>query len=860
MIVILKRLLWSLIYISLLLTSPFFSKVAKAQTITLDQTTESTLVIDSGQQQFSVEAGTIRNDSLFHSFDTFSPESWSVVFDLSDSTYNHINTVVGRVTGQQQTLLNGTLQLLGGNRPDLFFINPAGIIFGPSANLQLPGSFLASTAESISFGDYRFSAVDASAVSLLSISVPTGLQIGSQSQSITYQGPGHSIAVADHPLFSPYVASQPPSGLIVQPGETLALAGNEIKSTGGMLTAPGGRIELLSLNQGEVDVVSTSTGFSLSPSVPNDISENGFSDIDLDLRSLVDVSGLIGGLAGAIDLAGKDIHLSDGSLILAQNRGLFPGGDIVITATDSLRLDGQLTLGAMTSSIISSIVPFVPIPPDTTEFGSAGDITVRSPQVVVVDGSSLGSRTFGLGASGVVTVESNDLVVSGYADGAPGIFSRLGTYTVGSGQSNDLIIDAERLTITEGGFVGSNTAFANGRGGNVEIVASDILVDGTTPTGELSLISATTVVGNGNAGNLTIFTDQLTVRDGGSILTSSFTDGSAGNIEITATGQVHISDQLSDLRGSSISSGVVLASLIYQQVLGADQIPMGDAGQVSITARRLQIDEGGAVSVANLGTGEAGMLTARSQETILNGGDISAITASGQGGNISLTTDSLRTRDGSLIQATSLGAGDGGNIAIQSPFIIGRENSDIVANAADGRGGNINIITRGIFGLQFRSRLTPQSDITASSKLGIDGTVKIENAGLDADSGLVALPTYFSNVDNQVIASCSGNGSNQFVASGRGGLMSNPAERLEATRPWRDIRAVANILQSAPANTLSSARVSPSSDTVLQSAIAEAVHWQRNSQNEVELIAAGAAELPTTQCLEPESHQLSQTG
>lgn len=173
-----------------------------------------------------------------------------------------------------------------------------------------------------------------------------------------------------------------------------------------------------------------------------------------------------------------------------------------------------------------------------------------SPQVTVVDGSSLGRRTFGPGSSGVVTVESNDLVVSGHADVEPGIFSRLGSYTVGAGQSNDLVVDTEHLTITEGGFVGSNTAFASGRGGNVEIVASDILVDGTTPTGELSLISATTVVGKGSAGNLTIFTDQLTVRNGGSILTSSFTDGSAGDIEVTATGQVHVSGQLLGLRGS----------------------------------------------------------------------------------------------------------------------------------------------------------------------------------------------------------------------------------------------------------------------------------------------------------------------
>ncbi|MEL6602247.1 MAG: filamentous hemagglutinin N-terminal domain-containing protein [Cyanobacteria bacterium J06614_10] len=836
-----------------------FASRAKAQShssaspsaplVSTDNSLNTTVTGNSAQQQFVVTGGTINGQSLFHSFETFSPDAWSVLFDLDGSAYTDIDLIINRVTGQHPSTINGILEIKGGNSPDLLLVNPTGIVFGPNAELSLPSSFLASTAEQLLFGDVSLETTSATDLPpLLSISVPTGLQMTPQSGQITQIGNGHELAVQDesNPVFSPYVfpATQANLGLAVETGKTLSFVGNGIAVVGGILNAPAGHINLSSISSGEV---SLSQGGQVShrPLTPTDIA---FNDILLSQRALADTSSPSVATENAILMQGQNIVLDDGSVVRSQSEGAASAGDITVTATSSLQLYGQLTPGLIVSSISA----------DTVGPGDSGTVSVTAPKISLYDGSLLGSRSFSPGEGGTVTIHSDELVVEGYAAIAPNLFTHAGSFTVGTGKAGDVTVQAnQQLSVTEGGYVGSSTLFSSGDGGHVHVEASDILVDGSTPSGVLSLIAASAIAGNGSSGNLTVVTERLSVTNSGGVISSSFTDGSAGNIDIAATDWIRIGGQIPEVRESTISSGVTLAPPIYQQFLGNSQTPTGHAGAVDITTGRLFIDEGGALNVANLGTGQAGALDAKAQSIVLNGGDISAVTVSGQGGNIILDTQTLRSHQGSLIQATSLGTGDGGNIEIDAQFVIGRENSDIIANAADGRGGNINITTQGIFGLQFRSQLTPQSDITASSKLGIDGTVQIENSGLNANSGLVSLPSYFSDVDNEVTASCSGDGNNQFVASGRGGLTLNPAEQLGATRPWQDFRAVGNILQSASADTLAPAQVSLSSDTVLPSAIAEAVHWQRNSQNEVELIATGAAELPTPHCLERESHGLS---
>jgi len=132
------------------------------------------------------------------------------------------------------------------------------------------------------------------------------------------------------------------------------------------------------------------------------------------------------------------------------------------------------------------------------------------------------------------------------------------------------------------------------------------------------------------------------------------------------------------------------------------------------------------------------------------------------------------------------------------------ENSDIVANAFEGNGGNIDITTQGIFGLQVSDKLTPNSDITASSQLGIDGTITINTANVDPSRGLTELPFNFTDPSNQIIAGCPADTGNRFTAIGRGGIPDNPRDYLPGNAVWQDRRNVSVFPDNQPAVNLPS--------------------------------------------------------
>ena len=792
-----------------------------SQQLSTDQTVGTTVKREESNQRFMIEGGSLRNNSLFHSFETFSPEDWSTVFDLSNATYSDVNFVIGRVTGRRGSYINGGLEILGGNAPDLLLINPSGIAFGPDASLQIDGSFVASTAESALFDQYAFSALNPEAVpSLLSVSVPTGLQIGGRSRPVELIGKGHQVFTID-PIFTPYSRLDVPSGLVVEAGETLALVGSEIQLSGAVLTAPGGRIELGGVANGRVDIDSEENGLRLGYSAVDT-----YGDVALSARSLADVGG---DRAGSIQVQGHTISLDNGSALWSQNRGISAAGDIAVTASESVTIDNDLPDIRILSGIAA----------ETVFLGDSGDVVLHTPKLTVQSGTILGSRTFSPGDSGDVLITANDVGVRGYAAAAADIFTRVGSSSYGAGQAGNIQISTQRLLIQDGGYVGSST-LQDGRGGDVTVKASDIIVDGVTPTGAQSLLVALTIGGKGDAGNIAINTDRLSVTNSGFLVTSSYSDGDAGNITIDATEQVIVSGRTSNLPVSAISSGVRLAPPIYQQLTGASQTPTGAAGNLSLSVPHLLVDRGGAVNVANLGLGDAGTLLIQADTVnVSDGGNISALTTSGAKGNIVLQADVLNLRRGALLQATSLGEEDGGNINLDTRFLIGLENSDVVANAVTGNGGNINIVTQGIFGLAFRDRLTPENDITASSESGLEGTVEIANTGLAENTGITVLPVYFSDADNQVAAECGSTGQNQFVASGRGGLQNNPGGRLFSNRLWQDLRhSSAQPDSSSSSHTALDVQL----NETVATEIVEATGWQRSETGQIELGAIASSQ------------------
>ncbi|MBN3944945.1 MAG: filamentous hemagglutinin N-terminal domain-containing protein [Nostoc sp. NMS9] len=132
-----------------------------------------------------IEGGAQRGSSLFHSFAEFHVNNGQRVYFANPTG---IANIFSRVTGSNASNILGTLGVNGA--ANLFLLNPNGIIFGQNAQLDIQGSFLATTANSFKFPDgSEFSATNPQAPPLLTMSVPVGVQYGSQqTASITNQG------------------------------------------------------------------------------------------------------------------------------------------------------------------------------------------------------------------------------------------------------------------------------------------------------------------------------------------------------------------------------------------------------------------------------------------------------------------------------------------------------------------------------------------------------------------------------------------------------------------------------------------------------------------------------------------------
>jgi filamentous hemagglutinin family protein len=156
------------------------AKVAIAQVVPDETlpTKERTQVL--GDRNFQIDERVTRGSNLFHSFSQFSvPTSGEAYFNNAANIQN----IFSRVTGGSISNIDGLIR--ANARANLFLINPNGIIFGANARLNIGGSFLASTANSINFADgFKFSATNSQTEPLLTISVPIGLQFGQNPASI----------------------------------------------------------------------------------------------------------------------------------------------------------------------------------------------------------------------------------------------------------------------------------------------------------------------------------------------------------------------------------------------------------------------------------------------------------------------------------------------------------------------------------------------------------------------------------------------------------------------------------------------------------------------------------------------------
>ncbi|WP_084668880.1 CHAT domain-containing protein [Spirulina major] len=104
-------------------------------------------VIDYNGITYTIEGGTQAGANLFHSFAKLGLNSGEIASFLSNST---VTNILGRVTGGDPSVIHGLLQVSGADS-NLYLINPAGIVFGTGARLDVGGDFWATTADRIGF-------------------------------------------------------------------------------------------------------------------------------------------------------------------------------------------------------------------------------------------------------------------------------------------------------------------------------------------------------------------------------------------------------------------------------------------------------------------------------------------------------------------------------------------------------------------------------------------------------------------------------------------------------------------------------------------------------------------------------------
>ncbi len=702
---------------------------------------ESSTINSIDDLRSAIKGGAIRGDNLFHSFTEFSVgEGTRLDFVGTEG----ISNIFSRVTGGSISEIFGTLGVDG--TANLFLMNPNGIIFGKNAVIDIGGSFIATTAKNIEFSDgSNFSSVKPDKL-LLTIDFPVGLGMGSNSGEIKVQGSGHELRLSDtsnisNAFNSPIIGSQEiQSGLNTSSEQTLALIGSQVAFDGGILANPSGRIEVSSIESGTVGI-----DLSNERLIFNYSQTSGFQDIVLENRSLLDTSGAPG---GNINVRGKELFLSENSLILNSNFSNEPSGNINIDMSGSVNLVGITS----PSSFLSFSVIKPGIISQSLESGKGSDINISANKLNLSDFSLINTTTYNSGNAGNINIDvDNSITVIGISpiEGIPAL-SGVTSITAASGNGGNINLTGNRLFLKEGGLIISQ-ALQQGKGGNINLNFLDSIdlsgaftLDKSSESFFHSTIGTTTVFSEG--GSIAIKTANLKLQEGARVNSTTSGSSKSGNININAktlvqvTGKVPDSSENSLINRSQITASSEIPNPSIIKIFGLPPFPEGNAGSVIVNTPILEVLDEGIITVRNDGTGNAGNVIIDANSINLNEGKIFASTVLGEGGNIELDFLSLELSNQSQISASAGGAGNGGNVTIDANTIVGSGNSDITANALFGNGGNIDIESDVILGIRQSDRLTPQSDITADSELGIDGTININSPETSADDEVVLAP------------------------------------------------------------------------------------------------------------------------
>lgn len=718
----------------------------------------------------TIGGGVRAGDNLFHSFSRFNLGPGDVArWTASDALT--IRNVINRVTGGETSFIAGIIDASAFAGADFYFVNPAGIIFGDGATIDVGGTAHFSTAQQLGFSDGTLLVSGTASGSSFSMAEPARFGFLGNNAPITFlpvAQPGPEGPIRGNPMgrlslsASDILLSR--ATVFVQSFEARAVGqGQGEVSLFGALDQGlrGGRIDLLdgrifvdmdgyaALAANSVMMDGRSTVSVVARAAERPALAVLANRIDLASGELA-VIGVDGAAADAGDMDIRADTISIGLFGGLRSQSMIDGGGGTIRVTaDRLLIDG----GGINASGLSApgrSVGNIHVRAGLLELTNIGNIDTALDSS---GGRPTGTTGHILIEAGRIFMDSNGLILAenlGDEASGPGsitiranemriVIGRISTRTETATAAGPIDITVTGL-IELSGFGGIKSESQGlGDAGSITIRAGGLrLVDNDMGAPQIS--SETQIPRaqeftrlsdyTGSAGRIVIETDSLEMIGRSSITTSSSSLGNAGDILISA-GSVSLSG---DATISSAANTLLVPPSDDDFEADPDLVPdlkivpgPGRAGRIQILATGALTMDGGTISTATRGFGAAGEVTLVADRIVMgkasrissDAGDL----APGQAGTVALTARQIALADEAEVTTGSANVTTAGGIVLTARdqlSITGAGSRIASTNSATGGGAAGNILVNAP-----RITLGPGGTITTSSATGAAGRIDL---------------------------------------------------------------------------------------------------------------------------------------
>ncbi|MEZ4281192.1 MAG: filamentous hemagglutinin N-terminal domain-containing protein [Myxococcota bacterium] len=748
---------------------------------------------------------------LFFSFERFDvPVSETAEFRPGAD----IDTIVSRVTGGGASRIDGGLRvetLGGGAGPDLFLLNPDGVLFGGTTRLDLGGSLHVSTASGLGFADGSFfSAVDPGAPLPASAAAPSLLRFdGSQAGDIAIEGrvfsndAGGARDAAGVSFVAREISATGPGSLAPEQA-TLQLGAVGTRAIDvpldlraadlGRGSASGGSIRIdagssaafnvttLSPNpdQGRIVIRGGALVLQDGSLIAGGDGSPGARAIDVDVAGTVSLSGSSAKIesqsgasvgAGGVRISADRLELGEAASVeITTNRGSADAGRLEI-AVDALEIAGQF------SELRSS----------TRTAGAGGAIDVEARTIRLRDegrilSESLENPSVDVGPNGSITLVADRIDLANDAD--------VLSVTNDAGAGGDVLLRSDSLSLVERSRIGAGSN-ADAPGGDVRIEAgrltlasSSVIGTGPLPVGPVGETRPA-----GPAGSLIVVADSARIEGGSQLSTTTIGSGDAGDL------QVDVRDTLvltGELEGEDQPSGLFARS---GEIFGAPAT--GDGGRIVVRAGRLEVSNGAQINATTVGSGRAGEIDVATVRDLVVDGDRSRISTfsadTGATGSLRLEAGrDLVLRGGAEITSEAPipalpGApGDpptAGGIELVAGELLRIEDARVATDSVRPESGDISLSAGDAIGI-VASEITTNVDSVA----GRGGDVAIETRALALASATITANAAGANAD-----------AGDLTLVAREAILQSPDSRIEARA---ELGVAGEIVRAAPETNL----------------------------------------------------------